>query len=635
MKKCLSIILALMLLTSIFITTGCKSSKDEMDENHYVKVEETDIYLYKAGRSDYKIVLPENPTTVEQEAAEELVKYMKESTGYTFAVISDSGLTYNEEDKYLSLGQNSLYLTSGLTFDEDRYGSDGYEIVKKGNTVFMTGSKSVFGYGTLYSVYDFLAYHVGYKFYTIDEINLEKHTSIKLKDLEIREVPSIENRSLGIERVINDKSVRNGLRLKTPYDNEWIIFGHGNETHILPTATYYEAHPDWYGPPSSNGKRQLCFTNEEMRAEYVKRVKWYIDEFPNGKYIEFGQNDGMQFCQCKNCVELTQKYDGAISGVQLEFANKVVDELNAYTAEKYPGRELVYMTFAYQTTERPPVFYDEENDKYVPMSEDCVPHENLTVMVAPCTVKAGYPYDHEKNISSYEFLRGWSAICKDGLFMWAYDFYDYENFIAYDAFGGIKRTYEIYEEHNVVYLYEEGAYNRRRIGFELMRAFVRAKMMWNVNLSVDDLVNEFMDAYYKEAKQEMREYYDLLQTWQVTLRDKYGIAGCVTDYPMQKQEYWPSELVNRFESVFKKAYSKIEPLKEADPEKYETIFNRVKEEELMTVYIQMTFYRGHYSKAELIRKIDDFEKYTSLFEMTNYKGAGVTADLIAEWRSKI
>ena len=635
MKKFFSIFLALILISSILVSVGCKKDKENVDEDHFVKVEETDTYLFKAGRSDYKIVLPEEPTIREEEAANELVRYLRESTGYTFTVIGDSGLSYSEDAKYLSLGQNSLYITSGLTFDEERYGTDGYEIKMKGNTVFMTGSDSIFSYGTLWSVYDFLAYHVGYKFYNVDEISLEKHTSIKLKNIEIKEVPSFENRSLGVMSVFTDKEARNGLRVKTTSDSEWIIFGHGNETHILPTSTYYEAHPDWYGPLASNGKRQLCFTNEEMRAEYVKRVKWYIDEFPNGKYIEFGQNDGMQFCQCANCTALTQKYDGAISGVQLEFANKVVDELNEYVAENYPGRELTYMIFAYQTTERPPVVYDEENDKYLPMSEECIPHENLTIMVAPCTVKAGYPYDHAKNVSSYEFLRGWGDICEEELLLWAYDFYDYENLIALDAFGGIKRTYEVYKENNVGFIYEEGAWNRRRVGFEQMRAYVRSRLMWNISLNVDDLINEFMDAYYKEAKQEIREYYDLLQVWQVTLREKYGIAGNVSDYPMAKQEYWPAELVNKFESIFKKAYSKIEPLKETDPERYEKIFNRIKEEELMTLYIQLSFYRGHYSKAELVKKIDDFEKYTSIFEITNYKGAASTADLIAEWRSKI
>lgn len=636
MKKLLSIILSLILLLAAATAVGCKGEDENSDDQHYVEVTETDTYLFKGGRSDYKIVLPSNPTAIEQEAASDLVRFLRQSTDFSFSVISDSGITWSEEDKYLSLGQNNLFISSGLSFDEQVYGSDGYEINTIGNTVFMTGAKGIFSYGTLYAIQDFLKYHIGYAFYAADEITIEKHTEIKLKALEIKEVPSFKNRALGVDRVYGDGSARNGLRTKTPSSSEWIIFGHGNETHILPERTYYESHPDWYGPMSSNGHRQLCFTNMDMRAEYIKRVKYYIDEFPNGKYIEFGQNDGMQFCQCANCSALMEKYDGAISGVQLEFANYVVDELNKYTAEKYPGRELLYMTFAYQNTERPPVIYDAEKDEYLPMSEDCVPHENLTVMVAPCTVRYGYEYDHPKNISSYEFLRGWDAICDEELFLWAYDFYDYDSLIAFDAFGAMERTYEIYKENGVTYLYEEGGAGRKRVGFESMRAYVRSKLMWNVNLKVDDLVDEFIAAYYKDAAAEIREYYDLLQLWQATLRDKYGIAGSVTDYPMAKQEYWPAELVSRFESILKKAYDKIEPLKDTDPETYEKLFLRIKEEEIMPAYIQLMFYSGHYSKSQLVEKIDDFEKYTSLLGITNYaRSTGLISDFVADLRSKL
>ena len=62
-------------------------------------------------------------------------------------IVSDNGLTFNPQDKYISVGNTEILATSGVAVEQDKLTSDGYRIVTKGNTVIIAGPSD---YGTLY-----------------------------------------------------------------------------------------------------------------------------------------------------------------------------------------------------------------------------------------------------------------------------------------------------------------------------------------------------------------------------------------------------------------------------------------------------------------------------------------------------
>ena len=76
---------------------------------------------------------------------------------------------------------------------------------------------------------------------------------------------------------------------------------------------------------------QLCLTNEEMKAEFIKNLKVVISTHPNDKYILLGEEDSNTFCNCDNCQEAIKKY-GTPSGVDMIFVNPVAEEIENWLA---------------------------------------------------------------------------------------------------------------------------------------------------------------------------------------------------------------------------------------------------------------------------------------------------------------
>ncbi len=143
-----SVILVLMFsLTMLFACTDNNGNKPTYEEDPGKTLTETNILLANNGTTDYKIVLPENPQKKELVARNELVEFLGKATGATFAVVSDNGLTFNPQDKYIAVVNTEILATSGVAVEQDKLTSDGYRIVTKGNTVIIAGPSD---YGTLY-----------------------------------------------------------------------------------------------------------------------------------------------------------------------------------------------------------------------------------------------------------------------------------------------------------------------------------------------------------------------------------------------------------------------------------------------------------------------------------------------------
>ena len=121
MKKIFAIFLsALFCLTAVACKgNGGDSSSVDMPSTETNKVEETNDWLLALGKSDYQIVIPTTNNIIEQQAAEEFNLFFSEATGKTLPVITDENLVFSKTDKYISLGQNALFKTSGIKIDND------------------------------------------------------------------------------------------------------------------------------------------------------------------------------------------------------------------------------------------------------------------------------------------------------------------------------------------------------------------------------------------------------------------------------------------------------------------------------------------------------------------------------------
>ena len=67
-----------------------------------------ELTLVDEGKSDYQIVLPDEPTLVQQTAAKELQSYLQRATGAELPIVAASDVAGVDDAKLLSLGPGAL-----------------------------------------------------------------------------------------------------------------------------------------------------------------------------------------------------------------------------------------------------------------------------------------------------------------------------------------------------------------------------------------------------------------------------------------------------------------------------------------------------------------------------------------------
>lgn len=186
-------ILFLALLMAFGFFAGCNainnSSSTSDNGNNELAIKETENYIIKDSKSDYKIVIADEPRGYEAYAAEELSTFIVQSTSITLPIVKESEVVVNESSKLIILGETELTEQAQITAEKNTYGARGFVIKQKDSNVYLVGGDTR---GTLYAVYDFLHYEFGFEVYASNEIAIEKGvTERKLLAFDMSNIPDI------------------------------------------------------------------------------------------------------------------------------------------------------------------------------------------------------------------------------------------------------------------------------------------------------------------------------------------------------------------------------------------------------------------------------------------------------------
>lgn len=635
LKKICVAVLALMFVISC---ASCKdNNRSDSSEPGGSELKTTGELIVDDGNSDYSIIISENATSRESYAAEELKLFASKTSGVSLEVKSDSGLNYSADKKYLCIGKTALNPSDFLlTYDE--LGSDGFKIKTVGKSVFMSGYG---GDGTLFAVYEFLAFTFGVEFYAEDEILLPSLNKAELYDFDIVSVPDFEERALGY--LATQGNSKNALRMRLGEGTgNWGLWAHTHFKIInydLPSGqTYLTSHPEWF---SSDGT-QLCLTNEDMQAKFTENLKTIIEDLPDAEYFMLGQEDYNTFCDCNACAE-SNAQNGGESGTAMIFINSVARKIKAWLNETAPERNVTLVTFAYCKTEEAPVNYDESNGTFSAVNDKVVAEENVGVMFAP--IYACYSHsilDNNCNSLSRNALLGWSKVSSK-LLVWTYS----SNYAAYlqpfNNYSSLKANFDAYKDNGVIYVYEQGIYNSYD-SFHDLRVYVHSKMLWDSDSNVLQLEKDFIEQYYKDAAGKITEYYELIKSHYMSLEQDGNDSNnpyhtyCTWNYGVLNltAALWSKEFLNRCLKIFDEAYEIIDKIEDSSVR--ETVRVRTVRESLYARYMMLELYSVYYSTAQKKEMIDSFESDAYLCSVTRYKSAdGIVGgpDLskkITEWR---
>ena len=601
MRKLISIMLAILTLLAF---TSCKENNNSGNlnnnsgnsgiintEKNYVGAEEnlsihsTGEYLIKEGKSDYKIVYDADGGGDVLNAVTELNLFVGEATGMQFPVVKDDGLTYSASDKYISVGQTSVWESAQIVLNEE-LGNDGTQIVTKGKSVFLFGQT---GKGALYAVYDFLYYILDFDYMYKDVYSLDKNVKdIELKQYNLVNVPDIPIRATVWGWIESDASMMNRMRCDSMTYILMSIGASGAHNSMYWVNHAIEGHEGyWIGTCND----QLCYTARGNAEEYeamqeacmtslIKGIK----TFPNAKMVCLSQEDRNTWCSCDACTKIKQTY-GTDSAILILFLNDLRAKLDAWfeTEEGKPYyRDLDITIMSYHKTETAPASYDEALGKWVP-NNGIYMAEGTGVWY--CGISADYThtfYD-EQNKASLSTQLGWKALT-DNIYSWYYTGPFFNHFALYDNFDTIQTNYQLAAELGSKYLFDQAQNGAATVPFAwgALKSYLQSELMWNTHVDVNKLIDKFFKAAYGPVAQEMKDLFcdQRVHTMWLKKNTSYSCSRSASNGDIGCAEFWPKPILEDWLNRFNGILAKLDDVKRADPELYEYYYYNIALERL-------------------------------------------------------
>ena len=610
---------------------------EKYDGTHIYTAPDTSNYLVQSGSCQYKIVIPENASETIVRAKDEFVSLFETATDIRLSAIEDTNLTHSATNRYISIGETTLFESSGLTVDKDELGTDGCRIQTKDKTVFICGGSD---YGSLFSVYTFMQITFDYETYFRDCMEIETNVkNKKLKAYDVTDIPDFEFRgwyqweksitwdledyddSMFVWRM-RYRQTRHGEKLwiwsedsnalgVTPFSTLWISMGRYNN-HLTNPDTY---HPKWF---STEGK-ELCYTARGDEEEYQALLDKFVssimiamskqtpEQYPERNIIPVYQNDNSQYCRCEKCKELYDKY-GNMSGIYISFmsdlARAVKEELKKEEHAAYARDNLQFECYAYAYSDVAPARYDAEKGEWVSLVENL--DEDVYVYYAP-SYEYQTSYTDPVNDVYRKNLDAWEAVLGKG--HWRYYLYD----TNYANYGYMLDTFDYYTAETFSHfaaksnlmIYFDSPYSKTTMtAWQNLKQYLKAKLIWDTSLDAGELIDNYFNAMYKDAASIMKSLFMSERAyWQEVLIDVYGLSGGVRP-KLDGLEFWPIAMMEEWIGRTDAAKQAVARYQSIDPELYDEICQHIEAEAIGLIYTLLENQRSYLSDTTRQKYID-------------------------------
>lgn len=623
MKKFLAILLSLATVFGVMLVGGADKidapATEIIEERKYIGEEpvdfpDSDVYLVKNNASEYKVVIPAAATKSEKYAAEELVYFMERSTNCKLPIISDSDTA---GDKFISVGNTTLLGATDIVVDYEELGKSGVIVNTKGNSVYLCGATD---YGTLFSVYRFLHYQIGYEAYAYDHIEHGYYAELKLKNFDYKYKPTFGVMTAEDGEMSGESKTKEALRMNIfaskngGYDLSGGLFN-GLWCHTMWRFVDKEAVDDTVKEVDKDGNEvpkklwrngQVCFSSETTFNYVTKALTERYVNSASGPYLMLGIEDGTGYCDCKECLA-NEKIYGGTSGVYMRFLNRVAEYVENYMKENGITKKITLVGFAYYSYIAPPLktnengeYLKDENGKCIAVSEEVVPRDgqvSVGVMFTPISSCYSHPLGDEKcevNAPYMEYLKGWADITKH-LMMYSYgtDFHSYK--FHFNNWGYEGDTFRYLASLGMEYYFEQACADNGISPMSSLRVYVRSKLAWNPNYDTQYLIDEFMTHYYGDGAKGVKEYFETVmenfqRIYSVTEEEHVGIYDDLDD-----RSYWTRPILLDMESYLEKATNAVRNGKSVNKEVYE---ERIFREYFLLKDTEQMWYKNYLSESE-------------------------------------
>ncbi|MCK5776327.1 MAG: DUF4838 domain-containing protein, partial [Bacteroidales bacterium] len=444
---------------------------------------------------NYVIITSQNADSISQKAALQLQDYWQKISAKEINI--SQSLNANQTPIFIG----SSFLSSTQKASLLKLKEDGFIISMEDEGVFLAGKT---GIGGLYAVNTLLEDYLGCMMLAAKEEFIPKTEQISFKNSYKTYNPAFDYRRI-LFPARKDKAYREWYKLEEL--DEWGMFVHTFQ-HLIPPEKYYESHPEYFS--LVNGRHlqdaQLCLSNPQVIELLIENLGIEIAKQPEKKYWSVSQNDTYNYCECDHCEALYEKY-GNYSGAYIYMSNQI--------ARAFPSKQI--STLAYQFTRSAP--------------KNIKPDSNVNIMFCSIECNRSMPLAKDKRSATFvRDLKDWSALTHN-IFLWDY-VVQFKNYLTpFPNFPVLQANVQLFKENGVEMMFEQGSGGNWSDLSEL-KQYLLAKLLWNPNMNVDSLAQNFIHIYYGDAAKYIQEYYELMNTEMMkhAEHERLDIYGFPMDY---------------------------------------------------------------------------------------------------------
>lgn len=442
------------------------------------------------GAANVDLVAP--PPGRGTDPAQELNRWLNRITGVTLPV----SRTKSARRPAVFVGGPAAWRRLGVVPGDLSLGREGYVIRSVGQDLVITGATHV---ATLYGVDAFVEHYLGCRWFWPGPLG---RVVPKQKTLRVGRIDEVSVPDFAVRWVIRDNECArfNGgnVALAEPDDFRFRWFVH-TYLRLVEPGRYWVSHPEFYAdrggqrpdPTAPRAQVNLCTCNPEVIAAAARRIDSLARADPSLAMVSVDPMDTQQFCRCSRCRKWQSSgapYEQRHSDLVFAFTNGVAE----LTARSHP--HLLLKTIAYQTYLAPPRFPVRDNVVVQFCRFMCHNHP-----LAPPNCPESAYFNRQ--------LVAWRRKCKRVML---YEYY-------YKAsWCGLPWPIVHTLRRDVPYLKSLGVFgvasqwNRNDANNGLVY-YVASKLLWNSELEVEALVDDFCTKAYAEAATPMGEYHRHLE----------------------------------------------------------------------------------------------------------------------------
>ncbi len=457
------------------------------------------ITLIKDQKTDYSIIICQNPSKCERFAANELQLFIQRVSGCKIPILQC-------DDRIISpsiiLGFHPFYNYNKFQINLKDLGEEGFILFTEGQNIFIIGSNLR---GILYGVYTFLEKYLEIKFLWPQISKIPKNNSIYIPNLNLKMIPSFTYRfilhpkALDADYSSKTKINVNPFLLPKHGTNLGLSIKHMNNTFydLVSPEKYFDNNPELFA--LVDGKRvnkdgQLCLTNPDTIKISIESVFNWMEEEKNSKIFGIIPMDWLGYCECENCQRINAE-EGSTSGSLIYFVNQIAKKV----AEKNP--QIILLTNAYTITEKPP-----KNLK--PLDNVFIVACNQTPICSVHSIEAC-----QFNSRFKENLENWIKLTPNVL-VWYY-IVNYKHLIMpFPNILAIPQNLTYFKKigiKGVIFQMElkPGAISE----FEELKCYLVSKLLWDTEENWKNIVDIFINEYYGQGSSAIKEYFYTLQNF--------------------------------------------------------------------------------------------------------------------------